>query len=261
MRLLVTRPRDQAERWLTRLRAKGVDAQALPLITIGPPVDEVPLRDAWARLAGCGFVMFVSANAVAGFFAARPPDAVWPTGTLAGCTGPGTSAALHAHGVPAACIAEPARETAQFDSEALWRVIGERPWRGVQAIVVRGEGGRDWLADQLGAQGAQVSFVEAYRRSLPVLGSDERALLQLALDEPAHTVWLFSSSQAVQHLQLLAPQADWSQARAWATHARIVQAARGAGFGQVKAIAPTPEAVVAAWERALQSPPTPAQRR
>ena len=35
MRLLVTRPRDQAERWLTRLHAKGVEAQALPLIESG----------------------------------------------------------------------------------------------------------------------------------------------------------------------------------------------------------------------------------
>lgn len=261
MRLLVTRPRDQAERWLTRLHAKGVEAQALPLIAIGPPADHAPLHDAWARLAGCGFAMFVSANAVAGFFAARPPGAAWPATTLAGCTGPGTSAALLAHGVPAACIAEPPHDVAQFDSEALWRVIGSRPWHGVQAIVVRGEGGRDWLADQLAAQGAQVMFVEAYRRSVPVLGDDERRLLQLAADDPAQTIWLFSSSQAVQHLRQIAPDADWSRSRAWATHARIVQAARAAGFGYVQAIAPTVDAVVAAWERALQSRPTPVQRR
>lgn len=261
MRLLVTRPHDQAERWLARLHAQGITAQALPLIAIGAPADDAPLREVWARLAGCGFVMFVSANAVSGFFAARPAGAAWPAGTLAGCTGPGTSAALHAHGVPAACIAEPPRDAAQFDSEALWRVIGTRPWRGVQTIVVRGEGGRDWLADQLTAQGAQVTFVEAYRRSVPVLSDDERALLQQALDDPAQTVWLFSSSQAVQHLRQLAPEADWSRSRAWATHARIVQAVRAAGFGYVQAIAPTVEAINAAWERALQSRPTPAQRR
>lgn len=260
MRLLVTRPRDQAERWVARLRALGVEAQALPLITIGPPADTAPLREAWAGLAGCGFVMFVSANAVDGFFAARPPGAEWPGATLAGCTGPGTSAALRAQGVPEACIAEPPSAAAQFDSEALWQVIGARPWPGVQALVVRGEGGRDWLADQLSAHGAQVRFIEAYRRSLPQLAATERALWQQAIDEPAQTVWLFSSSQAVQHLQQLAPGADWSRARAWATHARIVQAARAAGFGQVKAIAPTLEAVITAWGRALQSPPTPAQR-
>jgi uroporphyrinogen-III synthase len=261
MHLLVTRPHDQAEHWLASLRAEGIDARALPLIHIGPPASDAPLREAWAQLAGIGFVMFVSANAVAGFFAAQPAGMAWPAGTLAGCTGPGTRAALHAHGVPAACIAEPPADAAQFDSEALWRVIGARPWRGVQALVVRGEGGRDWLADQLAAQGAQVRFVEAYRRSVPVLAGEERALLQHALAEPADAVWLFSSSQAVQHLQQLAPGADWSCARAWATHARIAQAARATGFGEVEAIAPTVEAVIAAWRRALQSPPTPAQRR
>ena len=260
MRLLVTRPREQAERWLTRLRGHGIDAQALPLIAIGPPADDAPLREAWVQLAGIGFVMFVSSNAVAGFFAARPAAAAWPAGTLAGCTGPGTSAALRAQGVPAACIAEPPVDAAQFDSEALWRVIGARAWHGTQALVVRGEGGRDWLAEQLAAQGARVRFVEAYRRSVPVLDGNERVQLQQACDEAARTVWLFSSSQAVQHLQQLAPAADWSRARAWATHMRIAQAARAAGFGEVHTIAPTVEAVVAAWTRALQSPPMSAQR-
>lgn len=261
MRLLVTRPRDQAESWCAQLRAQGVAAEMLPLIAIGPPADAAPLRDAWAGLGTTAFVMFVSANAASGFFAARPTGADWPMQTLAGSTGPGTTAALRALGVPATCIAEPPREAAQFDSEALWRVIAARPWQGKHALVVRGEQGRDWLADQLRAQGARLSFVEAYRRSVPQLSAGEQALLREALDAPADRVWLFSSSQAVQHLQQLAPGADWSRSTAWATHARIAQAAREAGFGTVQALAATVDAVVVAWGRALQSAPTPAQRR
>jgi uroporphyrinogen-III synthase len=261
MRLLVTRPRDQAEPWCAQLRAQGVAAEMLPLIAIGPPADAAPLREAWSRLTDTAFVMFVSANAASGFFAARPAGAVWPARTLAGSTGPGTTAALQALGVPAACIAEPPREPAQFDSEALWRVIAARPWQGAQALVVRGEQGRDWLAEQLRAQGAQVRFVDAYRRSMPELSVGEQALLREALVAPAQTVWLFSSSQAVQHLLQLAPDADWSRGVAWATHARIAQAARDAGFGSVHTLAATVDAVVALWGRALQSPPTPAQRR
>ncbi|MFO1219359.1 MAG: uroporphyrinogen-III synthase [Burkholderiaceae bacterium] len=260
MQLLLTRPRAQAEAWLARLRAQGVSAEMLPLIAIGAPADGAPLRDAWARLADTGFVMFVSANAVSGFFAARPAGAAWPALTLAGCTGPGTSAALREQGVPPACIAEPPREGAQFDSEALWRGIAARPWAGVRALVVRGEDGRDWLAEQLRAAGAEVRFVEAYRRVQPSLSPPERALLRAAIDAPAASVWLFSSSQAVQHLQQLAPGADWSRATAWATHARIAGAARAAGFGAVITLAPTLEAVLAQWRRTLQSPATPAQR-
>ena len=43
------------------------------------------------------------------------------------------------------------------------------------------------------------------------------------------SVWLFSSSEAVGHL----PAADWSQARAVATHPRIAEAVRAAGWGVV----------------------------
>jgi len=46
-------------------------------------------------------------------------------------------------------------------------------------------------------------------------------------------VWLFSSSEAIANLQLLAPGQSWQQARAVATHPRIAQAARAAGFGVV----------------------------
>lgn len=261
MRLLVTRPRNQAESWCAQLRAQGVAAEMLPLIAIGPPADAAPLHAAWRGLNDTAFVMFVSANAASGFFAARPAGSGWPAHTLAGSTGPGTTAALRALGVPAECIAEPPLEAAQFDSEALWRVIAGRPWQGAHALVVRGEQGRDWLADQLRAHGARLQFVEAYRRSVPQLSVGEQALLREALGAPAAWVWLFSSSQAVQHLQRLAPDADWSRGLAWTTHARIAQAARDAGFGSVLALAATIDAVVACWRRTLQSPPTPAQRR
>ncbi len=263
VRLLVTRPREQAQDWVQRLQSQGVDAVALPLIHIGPPADGAPLREAWAGLAQQRLAMFVSANAVSGFFAARPAGAAWPARTLAGATGPGTTAALRTQGVPAECIVEPDRETAQFDSEALWQQLAPRDWQGASALVVRGEDGRDWLAEQLSGRGARVQFVAAYRRTVPALAPAEQALLADARAQPRHWLWLLSSSQAVDHLRQLAPAADWSAASAIATHARIAQAARAAGFGQVRSSAPTVEAVarvVAEVARSLQSPPPPAQR-
>ena len=172
---------------------------------------------------------------------------------LAGATGPGTSAALRQAGVPALQLAEPAAEATLFDSEALWARLQGRPWAGRRVLVVRGEDGRDWLADVLRQRGAEVAFVAAYRRVPPVLDIATQALLASALAEPAAHLWLFSSSQAVGHLRALAPAADWSRSRALASHPRIVQAARDAGFGQVEATAPFPQAV-AAWLAASIQP-------
>ncbi|MFS2055745.1 uroporphyrinogen-III synthase, partial [Variovorax sp. CT11-76] len=44
------------------------------------------------------------------------------------------------------------------------------------------------------------------------------------------------------------PATDWRAARAIATHPRIAQAARGAGFGTVRESAPLLEALVASIE-------------
>jgi uroporphyrinogen-III synthase len=233
MRVLVTRPQRQADEWVERLRATGVDAHALPLIEIGPAPDAQAVRDAWRNLGTQALVVFVSPNAVERFFGAQP-GAVWPEGAIVGATGPGTSAALRAAGVPAALLVEPDVAAGRFDSEALWaRLVSRRDWRGAQVLVVRGEDGRDWLAQTLGEAGATVRFVEAYRRTVPRLSPAQRALLEGALAQPAAHLWLLSSSEAVGHLMTLAPGASWQHTRAIASHPRIAARAREAGFGEV----------------------------
>jgi uroporphyrinogen-III synthase len=249
LRLLVTRPAEQGQAWVQQLSAKGLDAVALPLITISALADQTPLQQSWLALAQHSLVMFVSANAVQHFFAARPVgSSTWPAGVLAASTGPGTSSALLAAGVPAGSLVQPAAEAPNPDSEALWAQLRHLPWQGRRALVVRGEEGRDWLADTLTAQGAQVSYVAAYRRSSPTPNAADQALLAAALAQPQRHVWLFSSSQAVSHLlawqNASQPQATWAQSRAYASHPRIAQAAVNAGFGQVMQLAASLDAVV-----------------
>ena len=87
--------------------------------------------------------------------------------------------------------------------------------------------------------GAAVDFVAAYRRIAPRPDAEGRALLADAIASPARHLWLFGSSQAVGHLGLLAPQADWSGSRALASHPRIAAAAQRLGFGRVEPAAAT----------------------
>ncbi len=256
-RLIVTRPAAQAQAWVQDLRAMGVEALALPLIGIEAAPEPAPLQAAWQGLAQHRLVMFVSANAVQHFFAHRPAEQAlqpWPDRTLAGATGPGTVLALQAAGVPAASVVAPtvqSEQPEQFDSEALWRALLAHPrgggqWHGRSALVVRGELGRNWLADVLREAGASVDHVAAYRRTRPVWSAPEQAVLQQALAAPAQHLWLLSSSEAVGHLGALAPQARWGSSAALATHPRIAHAARSLGFGVVHEVAPRLQAVVAA---------------
>jgi uroporphyrinogen-III synthase len=251
MQLLVTRPQPQADAWVRELRAHGVPAHALPLLQIETAA-EPAAYDAWRALERYALVMFVSPNAVQSFLALRPAAHAWPANTLAGSTGPGTTQALSEAGVPVPQIVEPPREPARFDSEALWQGLRERSWAQARVLVVRGDGGREWLGEQLRAAGAQVEFVRAYRRVLPQWSAEQRALAERALAAPQHTVWLLSSSQATAPLRQLLPHAPWPAAQAWATHERIAQAARELGFGVVHTVAPTQQAVLDAWSRSIQ---------
>jgi uroporphyrinogen-III synthase len=155
---------------------------------------------------------------------------------------------LLAAGVPAAAVVAPAPHAPTLDTEALWQQLRHHAWAGRQVLLVRGEDGRDWLADTLRAQGAVVQLLAAYRRSAPVLNGDEAALLQAALQAPQQHVWLLSSSEAVGYLVQLMRAVQLTQnlhaSQAWASHPRIAQTARDAGFGQVLLLQPNLAAVV-----------------
>ena len=253
MRVLVTRPQGQAASWVQRLRERGVDAYALPLIGIAPAADLAAVQAAWHRLGDYRLVTFVSPNAVEHFFAARPREAGWPS-VRAASPGPGTSDALLQAGVSAEQVVAPPPDAAQFDSEALWQVLANEDWQGARVLIVRGgegaEGsGREWLANTLARQGAEVEFVAAYRRVPPAWDAAADALLQQAVASPAEYMWLFSSSEAIAHLQahlqasqLTPPDAAWS---ACATHPRIAKTAQAVGFGRVLESAPAFDDVLA----------------
>ncbi|MNV68602.1 Uroporphyrinogen-III synthase [compost metagenome] len=150
----------------------------------------------------------------------------------------------------------PAADAAQFDSEALWRQVSAQIRPGDRVLIVRGQSdgvhettqgsGRDWLARQIEAAGGQVEFVVAYQRGAPQLTDAEVALAQQAASDGS--VWLLSSSEAVAHLAQALPTVDWTAAQALATHPRIAQAARAAGFGTVRECRPALEDVVASIE-------------
>ena len=96
------------------------------------------------------------------------------------------------------------------------------------------------------AAGAQVDTVVAYERRAPIFSAAQIALAQEACGDGS--VWLFSSSEAVAHLQALLPPACLGTARALATHPRIAQTARLAGFAVVGETSPTLNAIVASIE-------------
>lgn len=262
-RLILTRPDPENAPWLKALVECGAHAVAWPLIDI-QPVHRVPdpLAPVWRSLADFRAVMFVSRSAVQHFFDRRPSSTHWPPPTRAWCTGPGTRRALMAQGLPASGIDAPA-EGGTWDTEHLWPVVAAQVAPGHHFLLVRGtdEGalavpspdgatpslapdagvGRDWLAQQIERLGGQVHWAVSYVRAQPHWDERQRDLARQAASDGS--VWVFSSSQALTHLQRLLTDQDWHRARAVATHERIAQRARELGFGAVLTSPPDPQQV------------------
>ncbi len=253
VRVLVTRPAGEARRWVEGLRSRGIPAESLPLIEIAPLEDASGLRAVWHAVAGHAAIMFVSANAVQHFMALRPPAQPLPL-AQAWSTGPGTQAALQAAGWPPERICSPAADAERFDSEALWALVHDevQGWHGRSVLIVRGAdaqgqlAGRDWLAQRLQAVGVQVQQCVAYVRRAPDLDEATWARARAALQDG--TWWLFSSSEAAQHLAQRLPQAIGPASRALATHPRIAERLRAQGWGRVEVVPATLDAQAASIE-------------
>ena len=267
LRAIVTRPGQEADAWAAQIKRNGIEAVALPMIEIVAVPDRSQLAQAWKDLAKYDALMFVSSNAASHFFAARPTEIAspWVSGNKAPrawVTGPGSRAALLAQGVPAKHIDMPAPTAQSLDSEALWLQVQVQIGAGTRILIVRGDKaseaadapapgsptgqGRDWLAVQLQGRGAQVDYVVAYARRPPQWTAEQRAIVAQSLQ--GKDVWVWSSAEALGNLLSAFPGQTWAGAKAVATHTRIAQAARLAGFGKVALAKPGLAALCASIE-------------
>jgi uroporphyrinogen III methyltransferase/synthase len=293
---ILTRPDGQADALARALHAQGIDTLAFPLLHIAAQADDdalAALDDALGRLTTYALAVFVSPNAVAYALArlvhlqdehgqpkggragiAQAGD-LWPEALPAAVVGPGSAQALADAGIAAPrhrVIVPPAGPVARFDSEALIAELDLAALAGRRVLLVRGDGGRELLADTLRAHGAQVDIVSAYTRRAPAPDAAAWAALEARLSVPGRCAWVLTSSEAVRHLATLlagrygtrdgvhtpgTPQvlAQILAAPCFTSHARIADAARVAGFDRITQCAAGDENLLAAlktWADPIQ---------
>lgn len=271
--VVVTRPAGQSRQLTEALQAAGLDVLSFPLLAIGPAADDGPLRAALARLPDFALVVFVSPNAIAyaldALALAQGGAALWPEPVPVAVVGPASVAALAERGIAAprhrvispagadGTLADIDPAETRFDSEALWAQLDVPALAGREVLIVRGNGGRDWLGDKLREAGATVLAVEAYRRTMPAPGSMQWQAVRDGLKPgAAPQLWLLTSSEAVRNLDRLvrdnlSPQEDATlrEVQCIAPHARIAEQAAALGFTRVLLAAPGDEGLLAACLR------------
>ncbi|MGC2165697.1 MAG: uroporphyrinogen-III synthase [Gallionella sp.] len=162
LKVLVTRPRDQAVDLAKRIVLAGGNAVLFPLLDISPIQDATILNEQLARLAQIDLAIFISPNAVRyGIGAIRDAGQIPPALKIA-AVGQGSARALRALGIGG--IIAP---TERFDSEGLLALPELQHVDGLKVIIFRGDGGRELLGDTLRERGAIVEYAACYQRSKP----------------------------------------------------------------------------------------------
>ncbi|HOW75430.1 MAG TPA: uroporphyrinogen-III synthase [Candidatus Competibacteraceae bacterium] len=137
----------------------GGGAIRCPTLRIAEPHDWTPALAIFDRLADYHLAIFTSVNAVGRALPLIQERNGFPSSLEIAAIGQATARALKRQGV-AHCL----HPTQGFTSEALLALPRFQNITGQRIIIVRGEGGREWLAETLTGQGAQVDCAEVYRR-------------------------------------------------------------------------------------------------
>lgn len=157
-RIVVTRPRAQAEAFSSRLETLGASVIEFPTIAIEPPANTRPLDEAMRALESYDWIIFTSVNGVRQFWQrARELGAdLSPVSRLrVAAIGPATAGELRAHDV------EPEIVPDEFVAEAIVEALPDVG--GLRILLPRADIARPVLREQLIDKGAQVDEVAAYR--------------------------------------------------------------------------------------------------
>lgn len=194
VRVLVTRPKHQAENLSRLIEEQGGIAVRFPTLDIVPKDDE-EIKFTLANLDRFQWVIFVSVNAV-NFALKANSGKIGRTGSVRfASVGQSTAKAMKMAGLPVDLLPENG-----FNSEALLAMPQLQQVEGQSFLIVRGEGGREQLATTLRSRDAEVNYLEVYKRIIPRIDSSPvmELLAQHRLD-----VITVTSAEALQNLSLM----------------------------------------------------------
>ncbi|MEQ1879971.1 MAG: uroporphyrinogen-III synthase [Burkholderiales bacterium] len=221
--VLVTRATGQGRELADRIRALGGEPLLVPAIEIQAFADQ-DVAAGLAKMDGYDYAIFVSPNAARIAMASAARLGRLPTRVKLAAVGSGTAAALSDAGLRGVLLPKQGA-----DSEALFRELASEARPNRRFLIVRGQGGREWLAERLRANGVQVDYLECYRRVKP------KAHLDALLSRWQHGDRMACTATSVQIVENLFEMAG-TVARPYlertpffVAHPRIARAAFGCG--------------------------------
>ena len=228
-RVLVTRPAGQADSLCAAVEARGCKVYSQPLLELRPLASLSPAQQ--QRIVDLDLyqhVIFISANAVR--FGMDCIEDYWPqlpVGLNWYAVGERTARLLEDFGL------EPITPGAAMSSEGLLALPGLQAVADQRVLIVKGEGGRATLCEELSGRGARVDELACYRRCRPDIPPGE---LGVKLERWRIQLVMISSGEGFANMQALLS----SQETTKFTHVclivpseRVARMVREAGYDRV----------------------------
>jgi uroporphyrinogen-III synthase len=203
-RILVTRPRHQADQLCKLISDANGEAVLFPVIEIKAVLSSGKLSKCFANINEYDLLIFVSRNAVNIVFDHYLSLSGVSNKLQCLAIGSGTASALAEKGLDNVLAGVHA------DSESLLElpVLDSESIKDKKILIARGVGGRELLADNLTKRGALIEYAEVYQRCLP-----EYEIQQ------SHEIWqnehidavIVSSNEGLENLLKLTLQEDKEQ--------------------------------------------------
>jgi len=225
-RLLLTRPAEDCTALAQTLAERGIASHCMPLLAIEALAETAEQRTVFADLQRyCAMIVVSKPAARIGLQllaqqGAPTPDLPWFS------VGAATAAILAEQGLRVYFPESGDDSEALLTLPALHQAIAAAP--APRVLILRGEGGREFLAERLRGQGVTVDYLPLYRRVLPQYAPGE--LSQRVRAERLNGL-VVSSGQGLEHLLQLA-DGDWpalARLPLFVPSPRVAEQARAAG--------------------------------
>ncbi|WP_133405495.1 uroporphyrinogen-III synthase [Parashewanella tropica] len=223
MKVLLTRPKGKNLTLASKLNDLGIESLCQPLLSISAVT---PSADKLAVVESSQKVIFISVNAVN-----CAPEELFQAlshSTQVFAIGSATKEQLKCKGIEAKCPPK-----LEQHSEGLLSLSQFQDLSGQTVVIVRGQGGRELLAEQIQQRGGEVHYIEAYQRLLPEL--DAASCITEWKLQNVDTVIITSGEILTNLLTLMEKtDSDWlKQCQLIVVSERIEAMAKSNGFAKV----------------------------
>jgi uroporphyrinogen-III synthase len=240
LRVLVTRPAHQAENLCRLISTQGGVAVRFPTLAIVEPDNLAAVQSTLQHLNDFTWMIFTSSNAVNFALKANSGKIAEFKARQIAAIGKATADALKLAGLSIQALPEQ-----NYNSEALLALPAMQNVQGQKMLIVRGEGGREELANTLRARGADVCYLNVYKRTIPNSCNNDVSLL---LEQQQLDIITATSVETLQNLLIMLDTKYHSQLFALpliVVSDRIKQVANEMGFKRIAvARSPSDEAIL-----------------